>query len=67
MVICLGKKNTQAKKKVYSSEGRTLYLPFHIKFNEDKDQVKFTQLHVERGENKAYQVIYYDLGRFGNW
>lgn len=32
----LGKKSTQAKKKLYFREGRTVYLPFHIKFNEDK-------------------------------
>jgi len=32
-----GKKSAQEKTKFYLREGRTVYLPFAIKFNEDKD------------------------------
>lgn len=35
----LGKTSTQAMKKLYFREGRTVYLPFHIKFNEEKGQI----------------------------
>ena len=59
-----GKKSAQEKTKFYLREGRTVYLPFAIKFNEDKDQLKPVQLHAKWGENTAYQVIYDDLGSF---
>lgn len=48
--------------KIQPREGRTVYLPFDIKLNEDKDQ-----LCAEWDKNTAYQVIYDNLGSFNDW
>lgn len=52
---------------LYLRKGRTFYLPFDKKFNEDKDQFKLIQLHAKWVENTAYQIIYDNLGNFGKW
>lgn len=61
------KKRTQAKMKMYLRESRTVCLPFDTEVNEDKYYLKITQLHAERSEETAYQIIQDDHGSFGKW